>query len=622
MTETIKSTGSRSSPRNLKLLDITAQSSPSSSVVASPTAVSSPNRVSISSPKDTSLFNDSIDGNSKKKKPKKSACPCGRSSAGRDWVIVCSVSDCKQHWHSSCANLKGANSLSQQQVEALTRPWQCPWCFTTSFPKLGSHSSTLNESSLLEKALSCSVIQSLNESLAETIKKSLPKPVDISNLEACLENLTKEVKEFKDQAPSLSNQFHRVVPKAPTHEKRILKCPETPFEDYQTPYLSTEHVETLTDLLGYLKDSSDFIPEKGHNVKLYGEPYSYTGSHPDLEPDPIPDELKTIIDKLSSDLSLAERPNSVLINHYPASSRLEPMDSHLAMHSDDESSILAESKIITLSIGACRKIVFEPKHHEKETGKVELDLNHNSMYVMTRTSQNWFRHGVPPVSPGECVEERFSITFRTLKKQFKRSMLLIGDSNSKDVKYGEGSGRVGKSYPGRRVKAAKVENIDPKTCVGYSNAFIMCGTNDLRCENIKKESDIHTVVNTLKEKLIEIRQLCPDTKLFVIPVMPSRIVKMNHNIALYNELVDRMLFENFPDVWYQGIYSFLDNQGLLSIKLTRENDKIHLNDRGIARLVTYMKTCVFKRESYEGSHRVNYVTKQESAQKVGSPDPT
>ena len=155
MTEQLKSTGNRSSPRNLKLLDITAASSPSSSVVASPTAVSSPNRVSLSSPKDASLFNDSLDSNSKKKKPKKSACPCGRSSAGRDWVMVCSASDCKQHWHSSCANLKGANSLSQQQVEALTRPWQCPWCFTSPFPKSGSHSSTLNESSLLEKALSC-----------------------------------------------------------------------------------------------------------------------------------------------------------------------------------------------------------------------------------------------------------------------------------------------------------------------------------------------------------------------------------------------------------------------------------------------------------------------------------
>ena len=213
------------------------------------------------------------------------------------------------------------------------------------------------------------------------------------------------------------------------------------------------------------------------------------------------------------------------------------------------------------------------------------------------------------------------VSHKFLKKQFRRSTALIGDSNSKDVEFGEGSGKVGKSYPGTRVKAARVKDIEPKSCVGYSNAFIMCGTNDLRCEHIKKDSDIHTIVDTLKDKLIEIKQLCPDTKLYVIPVMPSRIVKMNHNITLYNELVDRMLFENFPDVWFQGIYSFLDNQGLLSIKLTRDNDKIHLNHKGIAKLVTYMKTCVFKRERYEGSHLVTR-HKQESAQKVGSLEPT
>ena len=140
------------------------------------------------------------------------------------------------------------------------------------------------------------MIQGLNESLAETIKKSLPEPVDISNLETRLEILTKEVKEFKDHQAPMSHQLQSAVPKAPIHEKKILKCPETPFQDYQSPYLSSEDVSMLQDLLGYLKDSGDFVPEKGHNVKLYGEPYKYTGSRLDLEPDTIPDELSKIIE--------------------------------------------------------------------------------------------------------------------------------------------------------------------------------------------------------------------------------------------------------------------------------------------------------------------------------------
>ncbi len=119
---------------------------------------------------------------------------------------------------------------------------------------------------------------------------------------------------------------------------------------------------------------------------LYGEPYEYTGSC-SSDPTPIPPEIDAIIDRLSTELSLAERPNSVLINHFPDSSSSSPSRSHLEMHSDDEKTILPDSKIITISVGATRKIVFEPKQCEGQQ-LVELNVRSNSMYVMSRSSQN------------------------------------------------------------------------------------------------------------------------------------------------------------------------------------------------------------------------------------------
>jgi lysophospholipase L1-like esterase len=170
-----------------------------------------------------------------------------------------------------------------------------------------------------------------------------------------------------------------------------------------------------------------------------------------------------------------------------------------------------------------------------------------------------------------------------------------------------------------------VKNIDPKDCIGYSNAFLMCGTNDLRCEAVKNRQDVHNVVEELRQKISEIKQLCPNTKIFVVPVLPSRIPNMNSNIRLYNELVDQMLSSCFPDVWFQGIYSFLDQQGLLSARLARPGDKIHLGSKGLSRLVTYIKVNVFKREKYEspksGRNQVSPI-KQVSTQEVGSPEPT
>ena len=478
--------------------------------------------------------------------------------------------------------------------------------------KPDNHSSALNESSLLEKALSCSIVQNLKESFKDTIQNTSPA-VDLSSLEDRLDKLSQEIKEFKE-TPSrvLSSDPHLTIHHmVPVHKEKILNCPEKPYELYRENILTSDEIDSLNDLLGYLRDNGDFISEKGHSVRLYGQPYSYTGSKTS-EPDPIPPELTKITDKLCAELELsgAEWPNSILINHYPASNRLDPKDSHLALHSDDEKTIVADSKIITLSIGACRKICFEKKHCGDDLETDSLDVEHNSVYVMTRRSQNWYRHGVPPPPTGQDVEERFSITFRCLKSQFKRSMVVVGDSNTKEINFGVGSGKVGQSFPGKRIKAAKVKDIDPKECIGYSNIFIMSGTNDLRCENVSCEPDIHRVVKELQEKLVEVKQLCPTAKVFVIPVMPSRIPKMNINITLYNRLVDRMLSLNFPGIWFQGIYSFVDNNGLLSSRLVRQNDKVHLGPKGIAKLMTYMKTCVFRRE------------KQESAQKVGSPEPT
>ena len=603
-----KNAGARISPRNLQKLDLSKDSSPSSA------GILSPNNISI-------LSSDSPIP--VKRKTKKSACPCGRSSNGRDWLVVCSESNCKQHWHSSCGNLKGANTLTQTQVDNLTKQWLCPWCYSVPFARPGNHASTLNEISLIEKALSSAAYQNLTDSVMDALKNSPPTAVDLTSMEARLEELTQEIKNFKEfsSRPFAPSQTPIIsMSKAAVHEKRDISCEEDPYECYKPDFLNQEDFSSVNDLLGYLKDSASFIPEKGHEVILYGEPYSYTGSKAS-EPDPIPPELNKVIDLLSSELSLplSGRPNSVLVNYFPANNGLDHNNTHLAMHSDDENCILADSKIITLSIGATRKVAFESKHSETPVKK-DLEVSNNSVYVMSRSSQNWYRHGVPAPPPGDVVDERFSITFRCLEKQFSRSILLIGDSNTKEINFGSGPGKVGQSFPGKRIKAAKVNNIDPKDCVGYSNIFIMCGTNDLRCEYISTEQDIHHVVDNLKEKLIQVKQLCPRAKVFCIPVMPSRIPEMNYNISLYNGLVDEMLYVNFPDIWYEGIYDFLDNKGLLEQRLVRPNDKIHLGKRGIAKLVRYLKVCVYRREKYE--KHVLGSPQQESTLQAGPSGPT
>ena len=109
-------------------LGLNLRSSPRNSPVGSP---SSPLATTLSPYSDK--FSTSTSDQKLKGKPKKTTCPCGMTSEGKDWKLKCIT--CKQQWHTSCANMKGANQLSQAQVDLILKHWQCPWCFTCAFPQ-------------------------------------------------------------------------------------------------------------------------------------------------------------------------------------------------------------------------------------------------------------------------------------------------------------------------------------------------------------------------------------------------------------------------------------------------------------------------------------------------------
>ncbi|KAL5251610.1 hypothetical protein ACHWQZ_G009278 [Mnemiopsis leidyi] len=555
-----------------------------------------------------------------KKKSTMNACPCIGSSSGKDWKLKCL--QCGQIWHAGCANLKGTRILSETTVNQVFSGWLCPWCYKCPFPRHGGHTSSSLETSLVEKVLSTSVLQRISDTVTAAMQNITPS-VDITSLEAKMNNLQSEIKEFhegyKAQPPPVPQNIPLIslIPELGEPEGAVITSSEKPFEVYKVDYLTVEEEEKLDDFVGYHKSNGSFFDERGHMVLPFGEPYRYTGSgSASSAPEPIPEELKVIIDKVTKDLSLKHKPNSVLINYFPAGNA-QTM-THLAMHSDDETCIVADSKIITLSLWASRKIVFHPKHQRSNLQPSELVAEDNSLYVMTRSSQNWFKHGVPQPNPGEDVDERISITLRCINNKKTRSILLMGDSNTKEVKFGEGSGTVGASYPGRRVKANMIKDIDPEKCVGYQNVFLHCGTNDLRNEYVTGKDYIHKLVGTLQSKLCVIEQLCPNTNVFVVPVLPTRNHTMNENVMYFNKLVDVMLNKRFPNISFSGVYGFLDSKGLLDSRLMRSNssdDFIHLGKRGIAKYVAMMKSCVYRKvKSIE-----HQKTKQESAQVVDPP---
>jgi hypothetical protein len=383
-----------------------------------------------------------------------------------------------------------------------------------------------------------------------------------------------------------------------------LNCKEQPYSDYKENYLPQLGLDNLKKFLD--QSAEKFVLESGHSVMQLGVPYFYTGSKSRKEEEVIPPIIDSIITKVVTDFNLKHKPNSVLVNRYPATHDADS-ESYLPFHADDEPSILADSEIVTITIGGARKLVYHQIHNldgEEQT----LIPENNSAYCMTRSSQAWYKHGIVKHNASDAgADERYSITLRCLNPKFRRSMLIIGDSNTKPIEFGVGKGKVGESYPGARIKAGHVHDIKPEDCVGYANIILASGTNDLRVDNIQHPSQIHRIADTLLHKLFQIKKLCPKAKITVMPVLPTKIPKMNRNIMQYNRLIEPMLARHFRDaIWYPNVLGFLDKKNLLSEEFTRNGDTIHLGDKGMAKYVRCVKFWVFEREKCEGrSNRSN-----------------
>ena len=98
--------------------------------------------------------------------------------------------------------------------------------------------------------------------------------------------------------------------------------------------------------------------------------------------------------------------NSILIHLYEHGKQIMPS------HSDDEDCIEDDSDIVTVSLGATRKLVIRGIVSDKVV--CSRDLKHGSVCVMSKSSQSHYKHEI--AEDRHCKELRLSFTFRLVKK--------------------------------------------------------------------------------------------------------------------------------------------------------------------------------------------------------------
>ena len=359
-------------------------------------------------------------------------------------------------------------------------------------------------------------------------------------------------------------------------------------------FLDTDSCSKLVD---YFNDRN-FTQENGHSVLSFGEQYRYTGSK--SEPTEIPSIINSVIDKINEkfDLEGDLKINSCLVNKFSGP------ESKLNKHSDDEMNIHPESRIFTVSLGDPRTVVFREVSSDS---KFERELSKGSLYSMTRKSQNYFKHEIPKDELFNGL--RYSLTFRTVHWHYWNSTCIIGDSNTRNLKFGSEVGTFGPSTPGKSFFVPTVEQINPHNCVGYNNIIIMCGINNIKVGSIRNQSGIQNVYTILKSKIQSISKLNNKAKIFICPILPTKSRELNKKALYFNQLIfNDLVMCNFRVSVVHGFNDFVDPADtLLSRNYSKPhmNDLLHLNEKGVKLLAKNIKSSIFQRKKSGSTSRIN-----------------
>ncbi len=283
--------------------------------------------------------------------------------------------------------------------------------------------------------------------------------------------------------------------------------------------------------------------------------------------------------------------NSILVNKF------DGPESQLAEHSDNEYSIDPESSIYTITVGDQRSIIFRNIFDGSE-------LKHRaapgSLYVMSRDSQSIFKHRIDR-DTDFTDKIRYSITFRCIHYHYLNSTVLIGDSNTKPVVFGKGKGMVGEASPGRRIESLHIEDINPEDCSSYKNVVLMVGTNNIKKDTVKNDQDVNSLAEVYRDKIADIRSMNAQCKVFVVPVIPCKSDVVNRKIMYFNQLVCNELVQHFSRLHIvEGTQDFADpysNQRADRFAKNPDPSGLHLNDRGISRLVSKIKGTIYQAKS-------------------------
>ena len=221
--------------------------------------------------------------------------------------------------------------------------------------------------------------------------------------------------------------------------------------------------------------------------------------------------------------------------------------------------------------------------HIRSTASASSSSTHKRPDLNTRpstasSSTSTLLQGHPPATHSYTLSHHRAPTApsnpsSSVSTQPKKSLLILGDSNTRHVKF--------HNISVTRIPTFTIEAVDPYKCKGYAKIWIYVGINSLKKCNTPY--DVEKCFQMFMKKIEQIQKIFPSSKLIVSPILPTGVPILNAKAINFN-----IRLFSVPRQWSTLNFSaFADYNNALSREsrcFRNKRDTIHLGYRGISTL--------------------------------------
>ena len=375
--------------------------------------------------------------------------------------------------------------------------------------------------------------------------------------------------------------------------------PCSPYVKYVKDGVSETVAQSIKTFV--TEQQGEFTNIGGCRDTMYFGEFGYKYSGGAHEAKELPTPLLDLLDSIKGHCSDPNTAlNSCLITRYKSGA------DHIPPHRDDEPVFNPNSEILTVSIGAQREMKFADN-----TGNhcQTLLLESSSVLVSSRLAQDFWMHSIERTD--DPCDERISLTFRHIAPHFLNSTVIVGDSNTRLLHFGDGKGKFGKWMPGNRLEAFHIEDIpDPVEIGPYRNVIIHTGVNNIKNRNSRS---IQELGNILEDKCKSIMNVYPKCRISLSLLLPTKLDSINYRVKeLNNVLRDISHSHKNISTIDHPFNELCDDNGCLKAEYGRfdkesgtplSRDALHLGKKGLRLLAVSLKSSVMGKYKRQGQRQ-------------------